>query len=1025
VWVPTTDEDGKVTWGQVTAVTRHDPGQRLFRITTVGGRRVTVTESKSLLVCRTEQQRTCVLETSPSDIRVGVDALPVTLRLPQLCCETVQEEECVEEEDSATVLGMFLAVGRCRVWCDQVAFCQTCQTPELSWLRFLRGWFRRHKVVSHVQHNRDWVVVTAHSSWLVRFLRDHGVPTESTRVADPVAQVMLQQAATASDACVAALLKGYLSLASRPNTHGGGVHWTTASSGQRDAVGWLCSRLGVFAARRGNRQWLSERWLVALLDRPGGRLYLTDRLFGCRLGASRKEEEETLGSGGGGSGERRLRDVVMDPVARIEEVTPGATEKVYDLTVPSTLNFGLGNGLQVRDTSETGYIQRKLVKFMEDCRVHHDLTVRNASSSIVQFLYGEDGMDATCIEKQYLPHIRMGVGELHREFLLSRLDDLSGVLEESLLRDLYKTEDWEERLYRHYEQVLEDRRWFIQDLRMAKAPLKDGTVVDTVLCPVNFARVLAHTKALFKRYAADVPCDLHPLQAIEAVEELVAACAVSAMNPANRLFGMLARCHLSPKVLIYKHGLGRFALEHVLKTLRQQFLQSLVNPGEMVGILAAQSIGEPSTQMTLNSFHLSGAKSIAAEAVRGVPRIRELMSTSPNQRMKSPFMSVMLSSQVNGDQQQCLRVMNHLMTTMLMDVVQRSEIIFDADDQAVAEDAQSFLAIYRKFGDPRHGGARCRGSPWVMRLTLDKAKMLDRFVTMADVNDALKQSYGDTVECVFSNDSASELVFRVRLVPQHGARGGDGLTDQLTELKTLEHAMLENLVIRGVGGIGKASLEEVKGARYNPETLTFQEFKEWQIYATGSNMLAVLGRLDIDPAHTMSNDVNDVFQVLGIEAARQLLYMEFADLMKDASEVNYRHVALLVDCMTTRGCILPVDRNGMKRSDIGPLAKCSFEETPYILTEAGVYADVDRMNGVSANIMLGQIPPCGTGASELLVDMDALIAMHGPRLRTAAAAAAAAATKKSDVLSDLPLPAAPVPGVEDLSFDLLGELGIA
>jgi DNA-directed RNA polymerase beta' subunit len=93
-----------------------------------------------------------------------------------------------------------------------------------------------------------------------------------------------------------------------------------------------------------------------------------------------------------------------------------------------------------------------------------------------------------------------------------------------------------------------------------------------------------------------------------------------------------------------------------------------------------------------------------------------------------------------------------------------------------------------------------------------------------------------------------------------------------------------------------------------------------------------------------------------------------------ASEgVNYRHISLLVDAMTNKGALLSVDRHGINRSDIGPFAKCSFEETSDMLIKAGVFGEYDKINGVSANIMLGQVAPCGTGDTEIIIDEDKLM----------------------------------------------------
>jgi DNA-directed RNA polymerase II subunit RPB1 len=134
-------------------------------------------------------------------------------------------------------------------------------------------------------------------------------------------------------------------------------------------------------------------------------------------------------------------------------------------------------------------------------------------------------------------------------------------------------------------------------------------------------------------------------------------------------------------------------------------------------------------------------------------------------------------------------------------------------------------------------------------------------------------------------------------------------------------------------------------------------------------MLDVLGMKEVDPTKTFSNDINEIYELFGVEAARQALYNELNSVISDAGlYVNYRHIALLVDTMTTKGYMLSIDRHGINRTDIGPFAKCSFEETTDMLIKAGIFAEVDRINGVSANIMLGQIAPAGTGDTDIIID---------------------------------------------------------
>ena len=148
---------------------------------------------------------------------------------------------------------------------------------------------------------------------------------------------------------------------------------------------------------------------------------------------------------------------------------------------------------------------------------------------------------------------------------------------------------------------------------------------------------------------------------------------------------------------------------------------------------------------------------------------------------------------------------------------------------------------------------------------------------------------------------------------------------------------------------------------------------EWTLNTDGNNLLDIFANPLVDTQRTVSNDVNEIYQMFGIEAARECLLNEIQEVLKETS-VNYRHIALLVDTMTSKGYMLSIDRHGINRSDIGPLAKCSFEETSDMLIKAGIFSEYDKVNGVSANIMLGQVPPCGTGDSQIVVD-DSMLEM--------------------------------------------------
>ena len=144
---------------------------------------------------------------------------------------------------------------------------------------------------------------------------------------------------------------------------------------------------------------------------------------------------------------------------------------------------------------------------------------------------------------------------------------------------------------------------------------------------------------------------------------------------------------------------------------------------------------------------------------------------------------------------------------------------------------------------------------------------------------------------------------------------------------------------------------------------------EWVLDTDGTNLIDILANPNIDSTRTISNDIREIYDTLGIEAARNALYKELVAVTSEGS-MNFRHMSLLIDTMTYKGQLMSIDRHGINRGDIGPLAKSSFEETTDMLINASIFAEYDKVNGVSANVMLGQQPPCGTGDSRILVDEE-------------------------------------------------------
>lgn len=649
-------------------------------------------------------------------------------------------------------------------------------------------------------------------------------------------------------------------------------------------------------------------------------------------------------------------------------------------------------------TSETGYIQRKLIKAMEDCKIHHDLSVRNAAGQVVQFLYGEDGIDAIRLEYQTLPYVDKEEDDVRAMFAITHAVELRPFLRDDVADAVERK--WEGGLQRrfasHIEDILQDRAFVIRNVLRGQ-PHSD----QLILGPVGFTRLIENAKQLSLTLGFDhKKSDLDPDRVFDALEDLLHnhlvlfpgrhACAV---------VSALARCALSPRRLIETHRLCSDAFDYLLESIKRAFRTSVAQPGEMVGTIAAQSIGEPTTQMTLNTFHLSGVSSAFGAITYGVPRLRELFNASRN--IKTPEMRIRVQAAFSSDAQRCGEVMSSIQTTRFRDIVRTSRVVFCPEGGAVgcfsAEDGDvdvDVLRVYERYSELQGcggSGASAHTSPWLIRFEFDKSKMLERQIHMADVHFALLDFYDDTVSCVFSDDAAKALVCRVRLVlPDVKGEGHDDddeaddaggnaadPNDILTEIMALEQSILDNIVIRGMRGIERAVLEPPRPEHrtFDPSLRAFVKRPEWTIVTSGTNLMDVLAHPQVDSTRTVTNDVQEVLGVLGIEAARQALYDELEKVMwmgDQPQNVNYRHMALLVDNMTCRGYLASINRHGINSGEIGPLARSSFEQTDDHLVHAGVFSELDRINGVSANIMLGQVAPCGTGDVDIFMDANVM-----------------------------------------------------
>ena len=620
-------------------------------------------------------------------------------------------------------------------------------------------------------------------------------------------------------------------------------------------------------------------------------------------------------------------------------------------------------------TSQTGYIQRKLVKAMEDLKVHYDLSVRSSSGSILQFMYGNDGMDAIHVESQPLIVTKLNVDKLKKQFLCEKSMDWSQYLTKPCHTKFKKIKKSQTKLDDHFKQLLNHRRYLIDILF-------NGDPQNNVNYPVHIQRIVSNICGLPGK-TKDLS-DMNPLEILEKNEKLKEGLVLSSSFNNVKLFHILIDIHLSPKVLICEYSISKEKYEQIALTIETKFHKSKIIPGEMVGPVAAQSIGEPATQMTLNTFHYAGV-SAKSNVTRGIPRLRELLHVSNN--IKSPSVSVYLNDDFKFDKNKAQYAKNKLEYTLLKDIISSNSIYYDPlinEGSTILEEDVGLLDMYNVFNDLNQEQGEDH-IPWIIRFSFDKEVMIERGLVMEDINLAIlewanKSGDLDRIRYIYSDDNSKELIGRMSVngVVESSDNGLIDQSDLISFIQNLSDELINSLEIKGVRNITNVVMSHMPCNVYKDGEL--ESTKHWVLETDGTNLLDVIQEPFVDYKKTFSNDVNEIYKLLGIEAARSLLIKETVSVITEgAGYINTRHVELLCDTMTNKGFITPINRQGINRGDIGPLAKCSFEDTTDQLIKAGIFGEKDKLQGVSSNIMLGQIIPSGTGFVDIFLDEEKMI----------------------------------------------------
>src|ERR687892_2294899 len=453
-------------------------------------------------------------------------------------------------------------------------------------------------------------------------------------------------------------------------------------------------------------------------------------------------------------------------------------------------------------TQQSGYMQRRLINALEHLKIEYDLTVRDPHGNIIQFLYGEDGIDpAKSDHGEAVNILRLIEGE-------------------SIVDEGKKATD------------------------------------------VEISKILSSLGA-----------------------------------------NLNVKVKSNLETTLLNNRLSKSGVEKVVRKIVDFTEKAMAEPGEAVGVVTAQSIGEPGTQMTLRTFHFAGVKE--RNVTLGLPRLIELVDA--RKKPVTPTMDIYLDKEHRVSREKALEVAQQIIFTKVGDLIQKTDTDYTG----------------------------------VISFNLSEEKLIERGCTFKDVYEVLK---GTKKKYDISMNEKKNFI-KVTTPEEPEA--------QL--ILTLKNKLL-NARVKGVPDIERVTI--------------VKQDEEWVIQTAGSNLAKVLSIEGVDTTRSTTNNVYEIWQTLGIEAARTALIKEITNTLEEQGlEVDTRHIMLVADLMTSKGHLQQIGRHGIAGTKTSVLARAAFEITVPTIARASLEGQIESLKGVTENVIVGATVPVGTGMVDLYMSV--------------------------------------------------------
>lgn len=583
-------------------------------------------------------------------------------------------------------------------------------------------------------------------------------------------------------------------------------------------------------------------------------------------------------------------------------------------------------------TSVTGEQNRKSIKNLESIIINnYRWAVKNRN--IIQLAYGEDYLDPRKVERVKFPTIMISDAAFN-DYAHKDFPEFFATMKQD--REEYR------RIFLNFEdmnvkEVISDERRMpvdinriINDLSRENPPAKPPTAPE-------LKEMVEHVMNLCNGIPYVLVNEIQARRKMELPEHIRAAA---------WLMTVLIRSYLHPNALM---KLSMPLLRLITDRIRMRYSQALIEAGTAVGIIAAQSFSEPLTQYMLDAHHRSASGGTSKSSMT---KAKEVLGTKDVAKLDSPSMLIPILPEFAVSKPKVQEIANNIEVMRFRQFITVWQIFFEKYGEPVHSAYKHEAALITEFN---------RINPllaipgdltkWCLRFLLNKTTLILKNMTLELIITRLRESFPDTY-IMYTPENAKQIIIRVYF---RAAMFRGAITTN--DVRNWKDEMI-NTIIRGVDGIINTNVVKMIRNKVNEDGSISRVDNVWGITTNGTNMAGILANKYVDSYKVQTDAIQEVYKMLGIEAARQKVISELRGLVDIC---NHRHYLMYADEMTFTGRVTSIESSGLKtREASNVLLRIGFSSPLATMEEAAANSMTDAVTGITAPLLVGSIPRHGT-----------------------------------------------------------------